>query len=306
MLTIRGERNIRQRPLGLVQPNLGSRQAQKLRWWMPLSGGATPADLSSFPVRYFHGRSLLPPGSNSGVGGGSYPTQVIDGIGGFGRALDFQNNGGLIWGTTAGVTTPTTLDGSTARASFSAWVQADAISAYHGVIGSDGLGASLIAGGGTGNALAYLWENTSDEYNANSGLIFDVTGKLWQFVAVAVSPTAATLYMYDDAAGLRSFVNTKTHSAKDSSSIWDFTVGADRATGRYWDGRVTEARIYDRTLTLGDVAAMTDPATRFEMYQQPFARAYQFLGIGAGGSGALAGPLAGSTPLKSLVGGGLA
>ena len=123
-----------------------------------------------------------------------------------------------------------------------------------------------------GGALGYVWENTSDEYSAASGLS-PVDGVFYT-VANVVTPTAATLYMAGNGS-LLSFTNTKTHTAKTDSS---FLLGNDRSVGSHFvDAFVSDGRIYHGiALTESDIWAMHDPATRWDLWWQPTRKMYSW------------------------------
>jgi hypothetical protein len=67
--------------------------------------------------------------------------------------------------------------------------------------------------------------------------------------AVSVTSSAATAYLYDTG-GLRTAVNTVTHT---STIMDDIKVGQDDAGGRFLNGSIAQALIYNRALTATEI-----------------------------------------------------
>lgn len=123
--------------------------------------------------------------------------------------------------------------------------QADAVGTYNGLFISRTGGGStcgiLISGHGH---IGYLWEDTTDEYDVASGLVTSI-GR-WYFVALVVTPTAATIYQGDFATGgWNSFTNTKTHNVK-TCALW--RLGADVEINTGLDGRIDDASIWNTSI----------------------------------------------------------
>jgi hypothetical protein len=102
----------------------------------------------------------------------------------------------------------------------------------------------------TNYELSYMWTGYSWEWH--SGLF--VPPQEWTFTALTVAPEVATLYLYDGIS-LQAARNYDAHEAKP----WDaaFHV-ADQmqfgpSGGRFFPGAVDDVRIYNRTLTSGEI-----------------------------------------------------
>jgi len=124
--------------------------------------------------------------------------------------------------------------GTVATATIEVWLKADSKDAFDGLV-TAGFSLGLLLSGVGGNPLTYMWENTSDEWNAGTGLA--ITNGTTYYGAVAISPTEAIVYL-----NTTSWTNTKIHSAKNINVAW--IIGRDRESlGRVWDGFLDEIRI---------------------------------------------------------------
>jgi hypothetical protein len=104
--------------------------------------------------------------------------------------------------------------------------------------------------GYTGGQIGYTWNNNSAAtYNFASGLIPPLN--VWSFVAMALSPTNAILYMYN-VNGELSATNTLAHTSDVLGNNWligrDNNSGANDAT-RNFCGVIDEVAVFTRTLT---------------------------------------------------------
>src|SRR5207244_2845698 len=93
---------------------------------------------------------------------------------------------------------------------------------------------------GTANELRYHWNDVSNTYGWNSGLV--VPDNTWTFCALVIEPTKATMYM-DAGSGLLSAVNSVTHS----NEAFDGTLYLGRDAGystRYFKGVLDDVRIF--------------------------------------------------------------
>ena len=96
---------------------------------------------------------------------------------------------------------------------------------------------------GTDNELRYHWNATN--WTWDSGL--DTPDGQWAFIAIAVEPTQATIYLGQDGA-MTSSVHSGPHSVEDWSGVT--TVGrAGFYPGRYFRGVIDDVRIYNRLLS---------------------------------------------------------
>ncbi len=97
---------------------------------------------------------------------------------------------------------------------------------------------------GTANELRYTWNNASNTYNWNSGLV-PPDGQ-WTYVALAVQPTKATIYM-STASGLSSATNTVSHAVQAFAGT--AYLGQDPNGGRWFNGMLDEVAVYNQTLS---------------------------------------------------------
>ena len=121
-----------------------------------------------------------------------------------------------------------------------------------------------------------------------------MNGNTFAFVALAVEPTKATMYM-DTGTGLVSSVNNVAHA---NATFGQVRLGID-PTARYFKGELDEAAIYSRALTVGEVGALAANAiygttTRPFFSLQPVSQT-----VIAGTTATLASSASGSLPLRN-------
>ena len=136
-------------------------------------------------------------------------------------------------------------------ATFLAWVRLDGDqSNYTGVIfsRSSASPASGMNFYSTSEQIAYHWNNASNTYNWQSGLI--VPTQEWCMMVVTVTSSSATAYLCRSS-GITSATNTVSHSSITLSAI---NVGRDNSHGRDLEGRMSVAMIYNRALTASEVS----------------------------------------------------
>jgi hypothetical protein len=116
------------------------------------------------------------------------------------------------------------------------------------VMNRDGANSSGL-GFGSGNGLGYNWNDSANAYNFNSGLI--PQPGIWSFVAVTITPTNATLYLYSADGGATNLfrsVNTVAHGPA-AFSGGTTTIGGDSGgNNRTFNGLIGEVAVYGRTL----------------------------------------------------------
>ena len=96
--------------------------------------------------------------------------------------------------------------------------------------------------------LGYHWGSTS-YWAWDSGLV--VPDNQWTFVALAVEPTKATIYM-NTGTGMQTSTHTGTHDVEEFDNI--FRLGSYGGWGgRYVDGAIDDIRIYNRTLNASEI-----------------------------------------------------
>jgi hypothetical protein len=100
----------------------------------------------------------------------------------------------------------------------------------------------------TSNNLGYHWSDQANTYSWVSGLT--PPDGVWTYVALAVAPSQATIYMYDGT-NWSSAINIVDHPVQ----AFDATtrVAADNSNARFMTGLVDEAAIYGTTLTEGQL-----------------------------------------------------
>jgi len=113
---------------------------------------------------------------------------------------------------------------------------------------------STVSGLHFGNAseLRYTWNNAASTYNWNSGLT--PPSAQWTFVALVVTPTNATIYMYPNGGTLQSATNSVANTASAFDGVTDF--GQDPSGGRFYNGAMDEVRIYNTALTRSQIAGL--------------------------------------------------
>lgn len=182
-------------------------------------------------------------GGNGTLTNGPVPT-----IGKIGQALDFDGvNDEVITSTTSG-------GGSTANATFSAWLNPDSLGNYFGIFNSRDVALQgILLSNAASNPITYSWEASPDEYSAATELYLDQNQ--WNFVSVVIEPTKATIYLYDSSGVVQTWTNTKTHNSKDIDNVW--TIGRDQGLpSRWWNGKIDDVRLFKRSLSANEIARM--------------------------------------------------
>ena len=118
---------------------------------------------------------------------------------------------------------------------------------FDGIIYSRSANATGLSFFGTTNKISYTWNNAVDTYTWDSGLtIPDLT---WCMIAVSVTSTAATAYLCQSG-GITSATNTVSHT---STVLDDVKLAQDDLGGRFFNGRISVAMIYDRALSADEI-----------------------------------------------------
>jgi hypothetical protein len=98
------------------------------------------------------------------------------------------------------------------------------------------------------NQLGYHWNNAVNTYTWQSGLtIPDLT---WCMVAVSVTSTTATAYLCQSS-GITSAINTVSHI---STTLDDIKIGQEDFGGRFFNGNIAIAQLYNIALSAEQVA----------------------------------------------------
>lgn len=146
------------------------------------------------------------------------------------------------------------LNLNTNTATICAWIYPTAFTepANTGIIMSRNTGSSdingLIYAAPGGNLLGYVWNNNASTYNFNSGLV--VPSNTWSFVAVAITPTNATVYLYNTNAQLQA-VNNVTNAVMPfagPTAIGDDTSSINTPQGRAFTGLIDEVAVFNRAV----------------------------------------------------------
>jgi hypothetical protein len=160
----------------------------------------------------------------------------------------------LFNGSSAYVQTPLEIGGN--QGTFMAMVN---------LAGTEASGAAICIGRGSGSNVCaldmqgdgvnvqYVWANDPNTWNFNPG--FAPLPNQWTFVAVAVSPSNAVMYM-DSGNGLLAATNVYNHHTV--SSAGPVTLGGDPnfSSSRYFNGRLAEIAVFNYTLTPQQIAGI--------------------------------------------------
>ena len=201
---------------------------------------------------------------------GDYATNAMDGFNKiFGpRPTDFPGFSATEWalGGTSNVlqsfATVPLGSLSTNEVTLTAWVYLNGPqAAWTGFFESrDTTGLQGGLGMNAGGMLVYTWNNNNaDTYNFASGLTIPLNQ--WSFVAVAVAPTEATLYLdYVDTNGVTTLltaVNAIAHTPDAFGTNWQ--IGADECCGdglRTLNGSIAQVAAFERTMTGSEINAL--------------------------------------------------
>ncbi len=133
-------------------------------------------------------------------------------------------------------------------ATFVAWIKRNGTQdTYDGILFSRGTINVTGMNFFSSNQLGYHWNGLSSTYNWASGLI--VPDLTWCMIAVSVTSTSAKAYLCQSS-GITSVTNTVSHT---SSLIDDIELAQDRNGGRFFNGNISTAMIYNKALTDGEI-----------------------------------------------------
>ena len=132
-------------------------------------------------------------------------------------------------------------------ATFVAWIRRNGSQGtYDGILSSRGTNVTGMQFYSS-DQLGYVWNNAINTYTWNSGLtVPDLT---WCMVAVSVTSTTATAYLCQSS-GITSATNTVTHT---STILDDIKIGQDDFGGRFFNGNIGVAQIYNRALSATEI-----------------------------------------------------
>jgi hypothetical protein len=174
--------------------------------------------------------------------------------------------GNLAVETTGGVTnswvTVPALNFNTNTVTFTAWIYSSTSTTQADWCGllmtRSGIGAGIGYGGANltnANMLAYTWNgNSGATYGFISGLT--IPAGQWSFVAVAISPTNAALYLFNTS-GMQTTNNAIAHTSQAWTGV--ASIGQDAndgtlAANRVFSGVIDEVAVFPRTLSPTDIA----------------------------------------------------
>ncbi len=142
------------------------------------------------------------------------------------------------------------LDQATASFTVTGWVKRSGTQAtWAGIVFCRGGGTLAGFCFGATNDLRYHWDG--GHFTWNSGLV--VPDNTWTFVALTVTPSAATIYM-DPGTGMKSATHTVAHPVEPFDA--PLTIGCDPYNNSRWfKGTLDDIRVYRRALTRSEVAA---------------------------------------------------
>lgn len=135
----------------------------------------------------------------------------------------------------------------------SAWVNPNSTVANSGILFCrEGTTVAGLVIGTNGASLGYNWNNNASTYNFNSGIT--VPPNIWSFVAVAITPSNATLYLINTNT-FQTAVNTVTNPPlpfDGHSLIGDDALDSDAGT-RVFDGFIDDVAIFTNSLSISQL-----------------------------------------------------
>ena len=151
------------------------------------------------------------------------------------------------------------LNLNTNTVTITAWVYPFSTMAdYSGVCfyRSGGTVAGINYGGSFGSntgMIGYTWNNDQNTWNWNSGLT--PPANQWSFVALAIGPSRAILYLVNSG-GLQAATNNLTHVNQSFSNPG--TIGTDtyNSSARAFNGILDEVAVFNYTLTLSQIQSL--------------------------------------------------
>lgn len=135
-------------------------------------------------------------------------------------------------------------------ATFITWIRRNGNQgASDGILFSRGTGSNVTGMNfsASSNQLGYHWNAAINTYTWSSGLT--VPNLTWCMVAVSVTSTAATAYLCQSSE-ITTATNTVSH---DSSLLDDIKIAQDDNGGRFFNGAISAAMMYNRALTAAEI-----------------------------------------------------
>lgn len=170
---------------------------------------------------------------------GARPTNVV------GAGLDFDGTADFMSGTLTAIA-------NTAAVSFAGWVNLDTTSTqyvgflfHRGTLNATGMNATTSA-----TQIGYHWNDASNTYGWNSGLTYSAGA--WNFLGLALSTSAAVGYRNTGTA-----TNSVSHTALAIGGK-SFDLGRDSNGGRFLDGKIEKAGMWNQTLNATQMGVIRD------------------------------------------------
>ena len=233
-----------------------SYQAQGLRMWWPL--------MKEYGLGKTGVREVFSQAGKVTFTTGAPILNTYSSVPGFG---DVQLMGGAASASFGWADTPVAL-GTTNTISATCWIRVTgSLASYDGIfqIGFNSIAPALLISGAGGNPFTYMWDGSSTEYNAATGLTLST--QRCYFAVVSIAPGGATLYLGEYGGQLNSWTRSASHSAKVHQLTDNMYIGRDRGSGgREFPGDIWDCRVYDRSLSRSDVEAMH--ANPFDLYRR--------------------------------------
>jgi hypothetical protein len=235
---------------------------------LPAAGAYDRAALSYGPLAFWEfNEPALSTVAYDYEGGfdGAYQAFCTNGLPGLPTSFGGLASGDLAFEVTARLTnswvTVPALNFNTNTVTLTAWIypiitlevstQADwagILMARTGISAGMGYGGSNLT---NANMLTYTWNgDSSATYGFVSGL--SIPSNQWSFVAVAISPTNAALYLIN-ANGFQTTNNAIAHTSQNWNGVGRIGNDANTAPGRNFNGIIDDVGVFTRTLSTADI-----------------------------------------------------
>ncbi len=150
------------------------------------------------------------------------------------------------------------LNLNTNTVTITAWVNPqNALVPNAGIVFQRNNGVAGLNLGGNGN-LGFNWNDTAASWGWDSGLTLPINE--WSYVALVVSPSKATIYLYNAETWTNSSLALANASAKFAGPL-DIGVDAFDPMVRAFDGFIDEVAVFNRALTPAQIAGQVSIAS---------------------------------------------
>ena len=161
-----------------------------------------------------------------------------------GSSLDFDGTNDFIRSDSLGATTNQTFNNS-GQLTFSAWINPDALTAYHGIMGSQTVRFHVTS---SNFILVTIYNRTGTNQLTSSTII--TTGE-WQHVALTYNRSSGNATVYRNGINIGSKIILNANLTQTSDA---FYVGQN--WGDYFNGKIDEAIVFNRTLSQSEIKAL--------------------------------------------------